>query len=1119
MNRVSPARSRAAALLLVSLSAMGAIVWLWLTSSRTDTNFLPHMAPAEWIVSASAPEVTPRPRINLETTFERSFNLSNAPAQAELRVAGFHEYALSINGSPVPNASQRGGNWKAPDRFDVTKLLRAGENQISVKVSNTNGPAALWLALSAEGFRLQSDESWKASCAGAEWTTARLATRPKPIVTGGPLSDGTPIWENFRALWFTFLIFAALSATAYWLGVRWANSGDSSAKGGSWKREIIPLLAACGLWVALFVNNLTVLPFQGFDADGHLAYVSYILDRHALPLANEGWEMFQPPLYYLVCAGVLKILGLHTWQDEAVMVLRIVGLLIAVAHIVIIWACLRLLFPENRSRQIWGALLAAFLPALLYLSQYITNEAAGATAVSGCVYLTLRILRSGGPSWKLFAALGGCLGVALLTKITAVLLLPVVLVALIWKCIGQSASSVWRRGSQLLFVVALCLGVCGWHYARVWIHFHNSPTVAWVPTTDILWWQDDGYRTGAFYLRFGQALVNPWFSGFQSFPDGIYSTLWGDGLFGGSGDFLLRPPWNYDLMSAGYWLALLPSLAIIIGAIIAIGKFVRQPSAELFLLLGLAFLAGLAVVHLTVTVPYCSVVKAFYGLSAMVPLCVFGGLGLDFLYRKSGRMRPLVCVLFGVWALTSVASFWVSGSNPATVLARARTLAKSGRASDAIQTLAAALQWYPQSAEIHCLLAEILMPIDQGPDAANHAELAVTQNPTNAECHLALSMALTSRNQLKEAEAEAQKAMELAPGNTRACSQFGALLVQQGNYDEAERVIRRGLAVSPFSPELRLQLGVALINRHQYTEGMTQIQLAGNLGPTASTSMPHGTDPGATTSESQQFRQDLDASALLFNQGNLSEAIRQYQVVLKLTTNSAQAHCGLGEALAKQGDLENAAEHFDEALKTRPDFAPALIQLGIVRARQGKLDDAFRAISEATRLTPNNPMAHNYLGNVLAQQGKPGEAVAEFETALQLNPDLALAHNNLAISYKKLGRTGDAITHYRKALRLNPDFPDSLNNLAWALATVPDAQFRNGAEAVILAARACEITRYQKPVPLATLAAACAEQGRFNDAIACAERALQLTGGQGAWGTMLPAMLEAFRAHQPYRAN
>ena len=53
-----------------------------------------------------------------------------------------------------------------------------------------------------------------------------------------------------------------------------------------------------------------------------------------------------------------------------------------------------------------------------------------------------------------------------------------------------------------------------------------------------------------------------------------------------------------------------------------------------------------------------------------------------------------------------------------------------------------------------------------------------------------------------------------------------------------------------------------------------------------------------------------------------------------------------------------------------------------------------------------------------------------------------------------------------------PDDADTFNQLAWLWATAPDAEFRNGERAKECAVRACELTDWQAPGPLDTLAAA-----------------------------------------------
>ena len=95
------------------------------------------------------------------------------------------------------------------------------------------------------------------------------------------------------------------------------------------------------------------------------------------------------------------------------------------------------------------------------------------------------------------------------------------------------------------------------------------------------------------------------------------------------------------------------------------------------------------------------------------------------------------------------------------------------------------------------------------------------------------------------------------------------------------------------------------------------------------------------------------------------------------------------------------------------------------------------------------------------------------------------------------------------------------NNLAWSLATNPDAAQRNGALAVKLAEQACAETGYQKPVLVGTLAAAYAEAGRFDDAVATAEKAMEMASqaGNQALFERNRQLLALYQNHQAYRES
>jgi cytochrome c-type biogenesis protein CcmH/NrfG len=114
---------------------------------------------------------------------------------------------------------------------------------------------------------------------------------------------------------------------------------------------------------------------------------------------------------------------------------------------------------------------------------------------------------------------------------------------------------------------------------------------------------------------------------------------------------------------------------------------------------------------------------------------------------------------------------------------------------------------------------------------------------------------------------------------------------------------------------------------------------------------------------------------------------------------------------------------------------------------------------------------------------------------------------------------GEALASFRRLIELDPNSLDALHRVAWMLATQEDAQQRNGAEAVRLARHACELTANQNPASLNVLAAAYAEVGQFDQAVAQAEKAEQLARATGQTGLadIIQKLIDLYRQGQPYR--
>jgi tetratricopeptide (TPR) repeat protein len=72
----------------------------------------------------------------------------------------------------------------------------------------------------------------------------------------------------------------------------------------------------------------------------------------------------------------------------------------------------------------------------------------------------------------------------------------------------------------------------------------------------------------------------------------------------------------------------------------------------------------------------------------------------------------------------------------------------------------------------------------------------------------------------------------------------------------------------------------------------------------------------------------------LFQEGKVSEAIKQYQEALRLYPAYAKAHLNLGIALEQTGRAREAIEQYEQALNLQPDSVKAQTALARLQASQ-----------------------------------------------------------------------------------------------------------------------------------------------------------------------------------------
>ena len=232
------------------------------------------------------------------------------------------------------------------------------------------------------------------------------------------------------------------------------------------------------------------------------------------------------------------------------------------------------------------------------------------------------------------------------------------------------------------------------------------------------------------------------------------------------------------------------------------------------------------------------------------------------------------------------------------------------------------------------------------------------------------------------------------------------------------------------------------------------------------------------------------------------------------------------QALAKwelgQERKAEAIEILMQAAQSRPDSDLLVLNcLGKELANYGAYEAGDETLTRAIALHPEVAELYGNRGKILAAEGKWPAALADYREAVRLAPTKASYRYYLAHALSKTGEAAESENEYLAGIRLDSKWPERAAEQAWQGATDPNPVLRNGAWAVQLAEQANEARQGQRPKLLDVLAAALAEAGRFDDAVATAERAIAVAekAGQEDLAAAIRQQRDLYRLHKPFRSS
>lgn len=266
-------------------------------------------------------------------------------------------------------------------------------------------------------------------------------------------------------------------------------------------------------------------------------------------------------------------------------------------------------------------------------------------------------------------------------------------------------------------------------------------------------------------------------------------------------------------------------------------------------------------------------------------------------------------------------------------------------------------------------------------------------------------------------------------------------------------------------------------------ETTKKLQSLGYVGGSPVKTSPGGDHPDPKDRVEALHRYEIGFDRIL--EGKPAQAIIEFEAAVESAPRSIRLRQQLGAAYLSSGRTREAREQYVAALDLDPDYVPVLAGLA----------------------------------NADLREGRTREGVARMRKILEIEPRYRSVRLNLANLLHKQKRYGESAEILREGLRVSPRDPRLMSQLAWVQATCVDERIRDGAAAAELAERAVALTLGSDPRSLSSLAAAQAELGRFEEALATATRARSraLATSQRGLAGLIERCMGEYRESRPCR--
>lgn len=315
-----------------------------------------------------------------------------------------------------------------------------------------------------------------------------------------------------------------------------------------------------------------------------------------------------------------------------------------------------------------------------------------------------------------------------------------------------------------------------------------------------------------------------------------------------------------------------------------------------------------------------------------------------------------------------------------------KLLFRMGRGAEADKELRKALHLNPDLQDAHYALARVLQSLKKSGEAKVEFDeaIALGKRETDAIESSQLSneaMEMASKGDMVAAEASLRKAILLRPDYGVPHYNLGLILADKGELDAASQQLTQAISLLPGEAKPWFDLGRVQRLQGKREDALASLSWAARLAPSDSRiqselrSVRSAADVISAVQPCRGASSDTAAEHFAFAkelgaQGDLPGAIGELLRSLALHPAAVDVRSSLASSYESLGDLNRATLEYQKVLLVAPDDAEAYLSLGRILLAQHHPDEAAEKFRQALTRRPESVDARKALDEAVLQSQK-----------------------------------------------------------------------------------------------------------------------------------------------------